>query len=49
MREEIAPLDGRVETLENDVKEIYFMVGDLQKDMKSVKRRLGTVEKAVRL
>jgi|JI8StandDraft_1071087.scaffolds.fasta_scaffold471994_2 hypothetical protein len=32
MREEMAPLVGRVQALENDVKEIYFMLRDNQVD-----------------
>jgi len=30
MREELNPLEGKVVALESDVKEIYFMLGDLQ-------------------
>ena len=28
----IAPLEGRLEALENDIKEIYAMISDLQKN-----------------
>lgn len=30
MREEMTPLVGRVEALENDIKEIYYMLRDIQ-------------------
>lgn len=38
MREELKPLEGWVQTLENDVKDIYFIISGLQKDIRKVKK-----------
>lgn len=34
VQEVITPLEGKLEALENDVKEIYSMISDLQKNPK---------------
>ncbi len=48
MREELNPLEDRVETLENDVKDIYFMISDMRKEMNGMQRDLRTVKRLVK-
>ena len=47
MREELMPLDGRVVAIENDVKEIYFMIAKMQRGLSVMQRGLSAVAKHV--
>jgi hypothetical protein len=37
VRREVGPLEGWLMAVENDVKEIYFMISDLQKQLPAVR------------
>jgi phosphopantetheine adenylyltransferase len=41
VREEITPVENRLEAVENDVKEIYFMMSDMRRDLSSLKNPTG--------
>lgn len=41
VREEITPVENRLEAVENDVKEIYFMMGDMRRDLNTLKSLTG--------
>jgi hypothetical protein len=41
MREELAPVENRLEAVENDIKEIYFMMSDMQRALNPLKRPSG--------
>ncbi len=41
VREEVAPLENKVITLENDVKEIYHMLAKMQHGLSAVAKHAG--------
>lgn len=49
MREELKPLEGRVGALENDVKDIYFMISGMAQDINGLQRDMRTVKKLVKI
>ena len=40
---ELAPIKGEIQALRNDIKEVYGMVGELQRDVKRIKLHINLV------
>lgn len=38
LREELTPLENRLEAVENDVQDVYFIISDMQEDIKGLKK-----------
>lgn len=46
VEEKVSPLRGDIKALSNDVKEIYAMLSDLEKQMREIKKASARLEQA---